>query len=142
MPKLTDGLLLGNDLCRQAITTKQMQLKTSGMQERDFITLYDVARAVSHMIQLQDDAIGDGIFNLGGENSVSIIQLATKIQERCKLRFNFTPAIARPTISSRNMCVPLDYSIEKLKSTGFILKGSLDKEIDNTLIFCQKQYPG
>jgi UDP-glucose 4-epimerase len=132
--------LIGNDLCLQAIRTKEMRLKTSGTQERDFITLYDVARAVSHMIQLQDDAIGDGIFNLGGENSLSIIQLATKIQERCKKQFNFTPPIVRPVPSSGKMCVPLNYSIEKLKSTGFIPTGSLDKEIDNTLIFCQKQY--
>ena len=132
--------LIGNDLCRQAITTKQMRLKTSGMQERDFITLHDVARAVSHMIQLQDDAIGDGIFNLGGENSVSIIQLATKIQERCKLKFNFTPPIVRPEPSSSENCVPLKYLIDKLKSTGFRTEGSIDLEIDNTLIFCQKQF--
>jgi len=132
--------LIGNDLCRQVITTKQMQLKTSGMQERDFITLHDVARAVSHMIQLQADVIGDGIFNLGGENSVSIIQLATKIQERCKLMFNVTPPIVRPDILTGEKCVPLRYSIEKLKSTGFNLKGSLDQEIDNTLIFCQQQF--
>lgn len=133
--------LIGNDLCRQAITTKEMRLKTSGIQERDFITLHDVARAVSHMIQLQDDAIGDGVFNLGGENSLSIIQLATKIQERCQKQLNFTPPIVRSATSSGKICVPLNYSIEKLKSTGFIPTGSLDKEIDNTLTFCQKQYP-
>ena len=132
--------LIGNDLCRQVITTKEMRLKTSGTQKRDFITLSDVARAVSHMIQLQADAIGDGIFNLGGENSLSIIQLATKIQERCKLRFNFSPPIVRPEPLPGEKSVPLKYSIEKLKSTGFSLQGSLEKEIDNTLIFCQKQF--
>lgn len=132
--------LIGNDLCRQAITTKEMQLKTSGIQERDFITLHDVARAVSHMIQLQDDAIGDGIFNLGGENSVSIIQLATKIQERYKLMFNVTPPIVRPEPLLHEKCVPLKYSIEKLKARGFNLKGSLDLEIDNTLLFCQQHF--
>jgi UDP-glucose 4-epimerase len=133
--------LIGNDLCRQAITTKQMQLKTAGNQERDFITLYDVARAVSHMIQLPDDRIGDGIFNLGGENSLSINQVATKIQERCNTMFHFTPPIVYPVASSKEICVPLKYSIEKLKSTGFIPTGSLEMEIDNTLSFCQKHYP-
>lgn len=132
--------LIGNDLCRQAIITKEMRLKTSGTQERDFITLYDVARAVSHMIQLQDNSIGDGIFNLGGENSLSIIQLATKIQERCKIRFNFTPPIVHPEPLSNEKCVPLQYSIEKLKSTGFCPEGSIEQEIDNSLIFCQKQF--
>lgn len=133
--------LICNDLCRQAITTKEMRLKTSGTQERDFITLYDVARAVSHMIQLRDNMIRDGIFNLGGGNSLSIFQLATQIQERCKLRFNFTPPIVRPEPLPGEKCVPLQYSIEKLKSTGFSPEGCLEQEIDNTLIFCQKQFP-
>jgi len=132
--------LIGNDLCRQAITTREMRLKTSGLQERDFITLHDVARAVSHMIQLQDDALGDGIFNLGGDKSISIIHLATKIQERCKLMFNFTPPIVRPEPSSNENSVPLKYLIEKLKSTGYYPEGNLEQEIDNTLIFCQKHF--
>ncbi len=138
--KVNRWILVGNDLCRQAITTKEMRLKTSGTQERDFIPLYDVSRAVSHMIQLQDNTIGDGIFNLGGEKTFSIFQLATKIQERCKLKFNFTPPIMRPEPLSNEKYVPIKYSIEKLKSTGFCLQGSLEQEIDNTLIFCQKQF--
>ena len=133
--------LIGNDLCRQAITTKEMRLKTAGNQERDFITLYDVGRAVSHMIQLPANRIGNGIFNLGGENSLSVNQLATKIQERCNEKFHFTPPIVHPEGASKERCVPLKYSIEKLKSTGFTPTGSLELEIDNTLSFCQKNYP-
>jgi len=132
--------LISNDLCRQAITSKELRLKSSGIQERDFITLHDVARAVTHMIRLNDEDTGDGIFNLGGEHCLSIIQLATKIQERCKLKFNFTPPIVRPESLSGETIVPLKYSIEKLKSTGFSLTGNLDQEIDNTLIFCRKQF--
>lgn len=132
--------LIGNDLCRQAITTKEMHLKTSGMQERDFITLSDVARATGHMIQLDDEKIADGIFNLGGENSLSIIQLATKIQERCKLKFDFTPPIVRPEPQGGESFAPLKYSVEKLRATGFSLQGNLEKEIDDTLLFCQKYF--
>jgi len=129
--------LIGNDLCRQAITTREMQLKTLGTQERDFIPLLDVGRAVSHMIQLPDNTLGDGIFNLGGENTQSILSLAQLIQERCSITFGFTPPITRPAASPPREKIRLVYSIEKLKMTGFRLSGSLAKEIDDTLIFCK-----
>jgi UDP-glucose 4-epimerase len=132
--------LIGNDLCRQAIKTKEIRLKTSGIQQRDFITLQDVARAVTHMIQLQDNKIDDGIFNLGGENSLSILQLAKRIQERYAIKLNLTLPIIRPEPLPGEKCMPLEYSIEKLKSTGFYLTGNMDEEIDNTLIFCKKQF--
>jgi UDP-glucose 4-epimerase len=132
--------LISNDLCRQVIITKEIRLKSSGTQERDFVALYDVARAVSHMIQLDEDLLGDGIFNIGGEQTLSITQLATKIQERCRLKFDFLPPIIRPEPVPFERKEPLSYSIKKLKSTGFSLKGSLDQEIDNTLIFCQIQF--
>ncbi len=134
--------LIGNDLCRQAVTAKAMTLKTSGVQERDFIALSDVGRAVSHMIGLPEDLLGDGIFNLGGENTLSVLQLAIKIQDRCNQMFNFIPPISRPEPVPGIGSIPLDYSIGKLKSTGFCLMGCLDKEIDETLIFCQDQDPG
>jgi len=132
--------LVGNDLCRQAITNHTMHLKTSGVQKRDFIALPDVARAVNHIIELPDTLIDDGIFNLGGENSLSVYELALKIQKRCELTCGFSPSIQRPTSIKGEKSEPFKYSIEKLKSTGFILNGNLDLEIDDTLRFCKKHF--
>jgi len=132
--------LIGNDLCRQAVTTGEIHLKTSGIQERDFIALSDVARAVSHMVRLPDNALGDGIFNLGGERSLSIMQLAGIIRERCQETLQFTPPVIHPDPKPGERYVPLTYSIAKLKATGFTLEGSLEEEIDNTLSFCKNNY--
>ena len=132
--------LVGNDLCRQAITNHTMHLKTSGIQKRDFIALPDVARAVNHIIELPETLIDNGIFNLGGENSLSVYELALKIQKRCKLTSGFAPSILRPTSIKGEKSEPFKYSIEKLKSTGFFLEGNLDQEIDNTLMFCKKHF--
>jgi len=132
--------LVGNDLCRQAMTRRQITLKSVGLQQRDFITLTDVGRAVAHMIRLQHESIGDGIFNLGGENVMSILALANRIQDRCANRFGFVPSITRPEpVSGKNPGM-LSYSIDRLKSTGFCLKGDLDAEIDATLAFCQQEF--
>lgn len=132
--------LISNDLCRQVMTTKEIRLKSSGVQVRDFIALSDVARVVAHMISLDAEKLDNGIFNLGGEQTLSIMQLATRIQERCRLKFNFLPPIVRPEPASDEKSMPLTYSIEKLKSTGFHIEGDLDLEIDNTLSFCRKEF--
>jgi UDP-glucose 4-epimerase len=132
--------LVGNDLCRQAITNHTMHLKTSGVQKRDFIALHDVARAVDHIITLPDISLKNGIFNLGGENSLTIYELALKIQKRCELTCGFSPSILNPTSIKSEKSAPLKYSIEKLKSTGFFLEGNIDQEIDNTLRFCKKHF--
>jgi len=139
-PRVNRWSLIANDLCRQAVTTGEIRLKTSGMQERDFIALSDVARAVSHVIQLPDTVLGDGIFNLGGEKGLSILQLATLIQERCRVKLGFTPPLHRPEPTPGETWVPLMYSIEKLKATGFVLTGNLVEEIDNTLLFCKNHF--
>jgi UDP-glucose 4-epimerase len=132
--------LVGNDLCRQAITNRKMHLKTSGVQKRDFIALLDVARAVNHFLELPDPLIDNGIFNLGGENSLSIYELALKIQKRCELTCGFSPSLLRSKSIKGEKSKPLKYSIEKLKSTGFFLEGYLDQEIDDTLRFCKKHF--
>jgi len=132
--------LIANDLSRQVVTTGEIRLKSSGIQERDFIALNDVARAVSHMIRLPDNALGDGIFNLGGGKAITILALATLVQERCQETLGFTPSLHRPEPQPGEMSVPLAYSIEKLKATGFIPKGRLEEEIDNTLLFCRNHF--
>jgi len=138
--KVNRWSLIANDLARQAVTTGEIRLKSSGIQERDFIALSDVARAVSHMIRLPDTSIGDGIFNLGGERSISILALAALIQERCRITLGFNPPLHRPEPNPGEKSMPLIYSIEKIKATGFVPTGSLDEEIDNTLLFCKNHF--
>ena len=138
--KVNRWSLAGNDLCRQAITTREMRLTTSGLQKRDFITLHDVARAVSHMIRLPVTSVEDNIFNLGGENVLSIYDLALRIQKRCREIVHFNPSIVRKEPQPSETSGSLSYSIKRLKSTGFVLTGNLDHEIDETLLFCKEHY--
>jgi UDP-glucose 4-epimerase len=133
-------MLVGNDLCRQAVTGGKLVLKSSGMQKRDFIALSDVGRATIHFLHLPISQCDNGIFNLGGENSLRIIDLAGRIKARCKAVLKFTPPIIRPEPHSMGVSEDLDYRIDKLKNTGFSLKSNLDEEIDMTLRLCQKAF--
>jgi UDP-glucose 4-epimerase len=132
--------LLVNDLCRQAVTSGKLTLRSSGLQWRNFIPLSDVARAVKHVLELPDDLLGDGLFNLGGNGALRVIDLANRIAGRCSQVLNLTAPIIRPAPEPREASEPLDYRLDRLESTGFRLTGNMDEEIDGTLRFCRQAW--
>lgn len=135
-PDIDRWTLVVNDLCRQAITTHALTLKTPGTQKRDFITLEDAARAVGHMTRIPAAQCGDGVFNLGGEFSPSIRDMAGLIARRCEAVFGFMPEIKHPEALPGDIAGNIDYRIDKLKGTGFSLLKNIEEEIDATLRFC------
>jgi len=130
-------MLLVNDLCRQAVENKKLVLRSTGLQKRDFITLFDVERAVLHFLKQDIGKYEDSIFNLGGECTISIIEMAKKVADRCEKVMGFKPEIVRPKLKKEKNSPALYYNIDKLKSTGFLLKGNIYKEIDDTLELCK-----
>ncbi len=133
-------MLLVNDLCHQAVTTGKLELRSSGLQRRDFVTLEDVARAVEHLIKLPADKCADGLFNLGGESPFPVIELAERISARCTTVLGFTPPVFRPVPTVGEVSAVLDYRIYKLKASGFTLTGNIDNEIDGTLALCRQAF--
>jgi UDP-glucose 4-epimerase len=133
-------MLLVNDLCQQAVISGRLVLRSAGLQKRDFIPLYDVIRAIEHFIESPFDKFGDGIFNLGGETTYRIIELTELIAERCEAVLGYRPEIERPDSVLGEGSPKINYRIDKLKETGFSLKGNIKKEIDATLEFCHKKF--
>lgn len=131
--------LLANDLCRQAVQTRKTVLRSSGLQQRDFIPLEDVGRAVGHLLGLTREACGDGLFNLGGASS-SIWEMTQRIAARCKVVFGFRPEIVRPEPAVGEQVRSLRYDCEKLQRTGFRLKGIVEQELDDTLVLCSQAW--
>lgn len=129
--------LIGNDLCRQIVKTGNIVLRSVGLQERDFIPLSDVPRAVHHFLELPKESCQDGLFNLGGEKSSRIIDLAELIASRSSKVLGISPAIQRP-VGAGITKSHLEYKVEKINRTGFQLEGDISEEIDNTLKFCSK----
>ena len=137
-PDVDRWTLLVNDLCRQAVQNRTLVLRSSGLQQRNFITLTDVGRAVAHLLSLPREDCGDGLFNLGGEVSLRIWQMAQRIAVRCQAVLGFTPEIVRPEPVGEEVGLSLNYNMDKIVKTGFHLTGNIDQEIDNTLLFCKK----
>lgn len=135
-------MLLVNDLCRQAVRDKKMVLRSSGIQQRDFITLHDIGRAVSHFLDLPSNKCLDGLFNLGGECSMSVLAMSERVKQCCQEILGFEPLLIKPQPGANERAGDLNYDINKLKQTGFILKGNMDEEIKRTLKMCVSMQQG
>lgn len=133
-------MLLVNDLCRQAVTERRLTLQTAGLQRRDFVTLEDFGRALSHVIDLHKEKLGDGIFNVGGNWAPRVIDMVKLIQSRCSVVLGFTPDIIFPEPAKGVVQLDLDYRTNKLIASGFKLSGNVEAEIDATLLFCRETF--
>jgi UDP-glucose 4-epimerase len=134
--------LIVNDLCRQAVSNKKLELHSSGLQYRDFITLTDVCRSVIHLLEKIPATYPSRVFNVGGECSLRIKDLAEMIIERCSIVLEYTPPLYLPAPTENEKPFPsLDYRIDQLKETEFTLQKPILDEIDATLRYCQKAFP-
>ena len=129
--------LVFNDLCRQAITLGKMVIKSSGKQHRDFISLHDIAAAVDHFLFKNSVSWGDGLFNLGGDCSLSIIDVANKISSVFKNKYGTAIPIEISKNDTGYTHHPVRFSIDKLKKSSFHLTGNMDDEIEQTLSLCE-----
>jgi len=131
-------MLLVNDLCRQAVTTKKLVLKSSGMQTRDFITMTDVCRAITHLSELENYKLGDGLYNVGGAATLTILEMTKCVADRVSEVMGFRPEIVCEGHGRAEKAEPLDYRVDKITGTGFGLYGNFDDEIDRLITFCRE----
>jgi UDP-glucose 4-epimerase len=139
-PDVNRWTLIVNDLCRQAVQTKALVLRSAGLQFRDFVTLHDAARAIAHCTKLSPEALGDGLFNVGGECTMQVIDMARDIAERCAAVLGYKPEIIHPPAKAGERAEMHEYNMEKIKATGFTLTGNRHAEIDATLVLCAKAF--
>jgi UDP-glucose 4-epimerase len=114
-----------------------MTLRSAGLQSRNFIAIHDVARAISHCLDIDRTTMGDGLYNLGGDISVRVIDMVSEIADRCESVLGYRPPIRCAEPGPAEVTLPLEYRIDKFRSTGFALAGNRIEEIDATLRFCQ-----
>jgi len=132
--------LVFNDLCRQAVTSGRIVLKSSGKQHRDFISLYDVARAVHYFLFAVPNKWGDGLYNLGGNCSMSILDVAKKISNVYKTKYKKEILEIKTGQDGGGSIAPkpVKYNIDKITKTGFTLEGDMISEIERTMDVCEE----
>ncbi len=134
-------MLLVNDLCRQAVQTSKLVLKTSGVQERDFIGMSEVCRVAERLADAYGLPKQLGIFNVGAGESKSVLAMAQLIQQRCAETLDFEPElqISSSVVESQNQS--LIYKCDRLATIGIHSNGQENlAEIDRLLCYCQSTF--
>src|SRR5204863_6904002 len=65
-----------NDICRQAVQQREIVLRRSGRQLRDFLAESDIVAAIELFLGLPAAQLGDGIFNIGADRLSSLLEMA------------------------------------------------------------------
>lgn len=131
-------MLLVNDLCKQAVETRKLILHTSGMQQRDFVSMAEVCRVAEHLAVGNGSSTQPGIFNVGSGVSQSVFAMAQSIQQRCAQVLGFEPVLQRVQGEADEPPRMLSYRVDNLAALG-IKSDFLENlaEIDSLLRFCQ-----
>ena len=133
-------MLLINDLCRQAVQTRSIVLNSSGLQQRDFISISEVCRITEIIASCNAKSVKPAIFNVGSGSSQSVLEIAQFVQQRCKKVLGFKPLIFRPEPNLNEKHKQLIFLPNRLNKMG--IKVSINKadEIDQLLSFCKKSF--
>jgi len=72
-------MLALNDFCRSAVNQGRIRLATTGEQRRDFVSIGDIIQAVELLLNISPSF--DPVYNVGGDNVLSIRELAQCVVE-------------------------------------------------------------
>lgn len=119
--------LVINDLCKGAFEKKEIILKGSGLQHRDFVSIRDVFTALSLL------SISPGehaVYNVGGGRSRSLIEVAHLVKERYSKRYGIDIPIITMSPGLGEKAQELHFDISRLQALGYRPQDALKEEID------------
>lgn len=130
--------LLLNGLAREAASTGRLTLRTTGLQQRDFIAMSDVCRMTAELLGLPRSTLGDGLFNMGGGKSFSVLEMANLLASRFALATGRPFGVQQPHPGAAEVSTVLQYDIDKLLGAGIQgpQAGALVAELDSLVSFC------
>lgn len=128
--------LVVNELCKSAILNKKVELKSSGTQLRDFVSIDDLCSMIYLALSIKDSKLGDGIFNVGSGKSVSVKEIAELVAKEYRNMYNQEAELIIPK-TEQEKSEPLQYVIDKARAIGFNPSTDLREEIRKTLKACE-----
>jgi UDP-glucose 4-epimerase len=133
-------MLLVNDLCKQATTTQRIILRSSGSQQRNFLSMSD-ACTVIRSILVDEFEIGiPKILNVGAVESESIKDMANLIKKRCTKVLGTSPVIEYLPDNLEQDNSILNYGSNYAPLILGKIENDRDREIDALLKFCDDSF--
>lgn len=133
-------MLLVNDLCKQVIESRKMVLYSSGLQQRDFISMAGVCRVLEYLSTNESNATMSNILNVGSGHSQTVLEMAELIQQRSEIVLGFSPDIQRPDTDINKQHETLSYQSTRLAKIAGKITSNNDIEIDYLLEYCRASF--
>lgn len=134
-PKVDRWTLVANDLCRQGARMGRLELRSSGVQWRDFIALSDVGAILTAASRIDEPVVPPGTYNMGSGTPVTIRTLAEMIQdafERCSGR---RPELHAPEPGPERPA-PYRVCVQRAAEHGLRATRPLEAAVEETVRFC------
>jgi UDP-glucose 4-epimerase len=132
-PAVDRWSLVANDLCRQAVMTERVELRTHGLQWRDFVPLADAVDAIRRAVDPAQ--LPRGTYNLASGHPRTVRDLAGLVQDAAEQQLGARPPLHAPAAPG-HAPAPYTVSIERLAAQGWKPEASLRDAIDETIAFC------
>jgi UDP-glucose 4-epimerase len=137
-PRVDRWTLVANDLCRQGAETGRLELRSSGVQWRDFVPLDDVC-SVLVKASVPGGALPPGTYNLGSGRPRTIRQLAGIVQDVFERQTGARPALHGPEPAGEQP-EPYQVSVRRAAQHGLAVNGRLEDAISETASFCLEHF--
>jgi len=132
-PAVERWSLVASDLCRQAATTGTLQLRSSGVQYRDFVALEDVCRIIARCAS--PGGVARGTYNLASGHPLTVRGLAGLVQDSFERRTGRRPPLDAPDPTGPD---PRPYRIHtaRLAAAAGVATTPLADAVDELVAFC------
>ena len=131
-------MLFVNDLCRQAVESQNLVIRSPSNTLRNFITLTDVCSGLEFIISRDFSTSLPKVYNMG-DKSKTLIEMASIIQDTySKLKNIDIPIIELSEKSEYRH--NLEYSSNLLKSEGWHANYNFCSEIRELFEFCESNF--
>ncbi|MBS3135505.1 NAD(P)-dependent oxidoreductase [Candidatus Woesearchaeota archaeon] len=127
--------LLINNLCMQCVNNNSIILKSPGCQKRDFISLSDISSGVSLVMKKPKNALSGRVYNLGGENALSLVEVAKEVASTYSQMHGKPIKVESP---HKGKSEKLFFDISMIKKIGYRPKSNFREEIRKTLEACSE----
>jgi UDP-glucose 4-epimerase len=131
-------MLIVNDICKQAVVNKKMDIYSDEFTHRDFISISEICSAV--LFTLQSDSLDRQTVNLSSALTTTLQGLTNIIVSRSERVLGYIPEVNFVKGRKRNKKKKLIVSNLKLKELGFTVDSDISNEIDRLLLNCKQWF--
>lgn len=136
-PGIDRWTLVFNDLCLQAVRDGKIVLRSSGLQNRDFIPMGDIIEAVYRILEAPEEDLLYDVYQVGSGQSTSIREAADLVRRVYQQEYGVALTVETSDPVSGEVFEPVQFSIGRMGSLGYAPRSDWELETRRTLLFCK-----